>query len=407
MPTLRTELDDLLDRLAAVEPQPTPIVSLYLNTQADDRGRDRFSRFIQDELIDRVHGFHGHDGIRHALEKDAARIDEYLAASLRPKANGVALFSCASCGLFEAIQFDAPFPRHQLHLGPSPHLYPLALLSDRFPRYAALVADTNSARILVFALNRRVDEVKVENEKTRRSGGSGWSQARFQRHVDEQRLQHVKEVVDTLAEIVRVDNIDHVVVAGDEVVVPRLLERFPPALAAKVVDTLRLDITTPEHEVLQRTLDSIRENVARTEVTLAQQALDGHRAGGLGAAGLPRVTEALERGQVHLLLLTAFATPDGIVGEPAPPKKQAAASVAPAGAAKGTNGNGNGHGNGHGNGNGHHAETDPRTPPTIDETEASVLINLARQTDAEVRFVKDPTLLQHTQGVAALLRYRA
>jgi peptide subunit release factor 1 (eRF1) len=378
MPALQTEWDALLDRLTLVEPQSTPVLSLYLNTQADEHGRDRIHRFIRDELHGRVRGFHGHDGLRRTLSKDVERINDYLTKSLRPETNGAALFACAAAGLFEAMQFDAPFPRHQLHLGPLPHLYPLALLNDQFPRYAALVADSNTARILVFALNRRVAEKTVTHEKTSRTSGSGWSQARFQRHVDEKRQQHVKDVVDHLAEIVRADEIHRIVVAGEDVIVARLRERLPAALASMVVDTLRLDITTPEHEILRRTMDAIREKDARGDQAIVQQALAGHYAGGLGAAGLEDVLAALERGQVHVLLLTAAARTDGIIEEPAAPKKQQAATK----------------------------ELPRHRPRQIDEDQATALINLARQTDAEVRFIQDPELLWNVSGVAALLRYR-
>ena len=42
MPMVDTQLDELLHRLARVQPPPAPVISLYLNTQADERGRDRF-----------------------------------------------------------------------------------------------------------------------------------------------------------------------------------------------------------------------------------------------------------------------------------------------------------------------------------------------------------------------------
>src|SRR5262245_11230540 len=254
MPMVDTQLDELLHRLARVQPPPAPVISLYLNTQADERGRDRFSRFVQDELKDRVRGFHGHSGIKPSLESDVARIEEYLKKELRRETNGVAIFACSACGLFEALQIEAPFPRHQLYVTDTPFLYPLALVSDQFPRFAALVADTNTARILVFALNSRVDGAGIENETTRRTSGSGWEQARFQRHVDQHRLQHAKEVVARLEDIVRTDDIKKIVVYGDEVIVPMLKSYFTPQLTSLVVETLPLDMNAPDSTVLQRTL---------------------------------------------------------------------------------------------------------------------------------------------------------
>ena len=39
-------------------------------------------------------------------------------------------------------------------------------------------------------------------------------------------LHHIKEVVDTLDRIVRADNIQHIIVVGDEVAVPSSRMRF-------------------------------------------------------------------------------------------------------------------------------------------------------------------------------------
>lgn len=372
MPMVDTQLDELLHRLARVQPPPAPVISLYLNTQADERGRDRFSRFVQDELKDRVRGFHGHSGIKPSLEKDVARIEEYLRKELRRETNGVAIFACSACGLFEALQLEAPFPRHQLYVTDTPFLYPLTLVSNQFPRYAALVADTNTARILVFALNTRVDGAVVESEKTSRTSGSGWEQARFQRHIDQHRLQHAKEVVQRLDEIVRTDDIKRVVVCGDEVIVPMLRSHFTPHLASLVVETLSLDMNASDQTVLQRTLEAIRQNDAKSDHAVVEQAFDGHRAGGLGVVGFDATRAALNLGQVHVLLLTAAATPDGFTEEPAAPKRQQ--TVIPA-AAQG-------------------------------DSQYNELLALARQTDAEVRIIEDGDLLRHAEGVAALLRFR-
>jgi peptide subunit release factor 1 (eRF1) len=372
MPMVDTQLDELLHRLARVQPPPAPIISLYLNTQADERGRDRFTRFVRDELRDRVRGFRGHSGIKPSLERDVERIEEYLRKELRRETNGVAIFACSACGLFEALQLEAPFPRHQLHLSDVPHLYPLALVSDQFPRFAALVADTNTARILVFALNSRVDGAVVESEKTSRTSGSGWEQARFQRHIDQHRLQHAKEVVTRLEEIARTDDIRRVVVGGDEVIVPMLRSHFTPHLASLIVETLPIDMNTPDQVVLQRTLAAIRQNDAKSDQAIVEQAFDGHRAGGLGVVGVEATRAALTLGQVHVLLLAAAAQPDGINEEPSAPKRQQANAM----------------------------------PTALGENQFNELLAVARQTDAEVRFIEDPDLLKGVGGVAALLRFR-
>ena len=45
-----TTLTDTLDKLAAFDPAPFPVLSLYLNTQANQHGRDSFASFVRKEF---------------------------------------------------------------------------------------------------------------------------------------------------------------------------------------------------------------------------------------------------------------------------------------------------------------------------------------------------------------------
>jgi peptide chain release factor subunit 1 len=356
---------ECLDRLAAFEPTELPVISLYLNTQPDQHGRANFEAFVRKEFRARSRTFARRSLQRESFDRDAQRIREYLTRELRPDANGVAVFACAGKNDFlEALQLEAPVNRHQLFIGSQPHLYVLARLADQYRRYAAVIADTNSARIFVIGLNKILGADEVRNVKTNRTQRGGWAQARYQRHVDNYHLQHAKEVVDALDRIVRDEDIERIVFGGDEVIIPLLQEQLPPHLAAKVVDALRLDITTPEHEILRATLEAMKEQDAGDDAQRVERLLSEYRAGGLATAGLRDTLKALQIGQVDELILTASASEigdDSDQGE----------------------------------------EEEPIGPFTTDE-----LVTHARRTGARVRFIEDPALLAGIGGVGAMLRYR-
>ena len=146
-----TYLDPLLDRLAAFEPTTLPVLSLYLNTSPDQHGRDNFESFLRKELKAAGRTFPLRSPARSSFERDTERITTYLRDALRPSANGVSLFACAGAdGFFEHVQLDVPIDGHRLYVADRPHLYPLARLIDQSPPYAALIADTNAARLFVF-----------------------------------------------------------------------------------------------------------------------------------------------------------------------------------------------------------------------------------------------------------------
>jgi peptide chain release factor subunit 1 len=345
-------LTDRLDVLARLEPTSFPLVSLYLNTEVDATGRPNYDRFLRKELRDRAKTFTERSAERESLDRDVERIQDYVAGELKRSTRGLALFACAGIDLFEAIQLEVPFDQHRFVVSDRPHLYPLARLDDEHRRYAALVVDTHAARIFVFSTGSTVRAEQVENPKTKHSKAGGWSQARFQRHVENVHLQHAKEVVERLDEIVTADAIDHVIIAGNEVMVPLLKEQLPERLASKLTDVLRLDIGVPEHEVLAATLDALQRKDEETDEVVVRDLIGEYRAGGLAVLGAERVREALQRGQVDTLVITA--APEQVKG--------------------------------------------------ADEA-ANDLVTLARQTSASVRFIENPQVLAHVGGVGARLRY--
>src|SRR5205814_332254 len=223
-------------------------------------------RFLRREFNERARTYKAHTPERESFDRDAERINDYLANELRPETNGVAVFACAGAGdFFEAIQLAAPVENHRLYIYNQPHLYPLARAMDQYPRYAVLVADTNRARLFVFGRGKALQRDEVRNVKTRGARIGGWSQMRYQRHLEQYHLQHAKEVVDQLERVVREDDVLHVVLAGDAVIIPKLREQFPKAVADKVVDVLSLDINAPEHEILEESLEAMRRYDAQTD----------------------------------------------------------------------------------------------------------------------------------------------
>jgi len=309
-----TQLDQLtaqLDRLGSVDTGPFPVVSLYLNLQPDERGRDRFEPFLRKEFAERMRTYPASGPERDSLDKDAQQIRAYV-AEVDPALNGLALFACSGADLFEALPLAAGVDHHRLYISNQPHLYPLAQILGTSPRYLALLADTNSARIFVFAATGVERVEQIDGIKTKRTKIGGAAQARYQRHTENFHLHHAKEVVDVVARLVRDEGIDQIIIAGDEVIVPLLREQLPKDVADRIVDVVKLDIRAPQHEILNTTLAALREKDARTDSERVEALLDAYRAGGLACVGAEKVRKAFELGQVDELMIAG--APDVIEG---------------------------------------------------------------------------------------------
>jgi peptide subunit release factor 1 (eRF1) len=382
-------LNDQLDSLAAFEPSPYPVISLYLDTQPDGRGRDNFQAFVRKELKARAQTYPPRSPEREMLERDLERIATYLENSVEPSANGIAIFACDAAELFTTLQIDAPLGEHWLYVGDQPHLYPLARIASQYPRYAVVLADTRRTRILVIANGGVSNDTAIEGTKTRRTSQGGWSQARYQRHVENYHLQHIKDVVSALEKIVTQEGIDRVIVSGDPVAIPLLREQLPKVLAEKVVDELSIPSDAPEADVLAATRASMVEVDARSDREIVDAAVGAYRAGGLGVVGPDATLLALTNGQVDELLITAsLASLGGLRGTRA--SEMAIANdagiaepaVEPSAA-------------------GEPANAEMGTVRLADE-----LVTKAHQTSARISFIEDPSLLEPYGGVAATLRYR-
>jgi peptide subunit release factor 1 (eRF1) len=381
-------LSDQIDRLAEFEPSPFPVVSLYLNAQPSQHGRDQFHTFTRKEFKARGTTYPPNSRERASLEQDLDRIVRYLDTELEPSANGVAIFACSAAGLFEAVQMGAPIDHHWLYVGDRPHLYPLARVDSRYPRYIAVLADTNASRILVFAAGALVAEREVKGVKTRRTSEGGWSQARFQRHIENFHLHHTKDLVDTLERIVLQEGIDQIVVAGDEVITPLLREQMPKHIADKIVEHMRLDTNAPLDDVIRASLEAMKRASHRTVREKVEAAVGAYRAGGLGIVGPEDTLDALVKGQVDELLLTSSMSDLHGIGD------RTAARTEPGGA---------------------DTMAEPAVAALAGETAdasgeavrlADELVTKARQTGARTTFVEEPSLLMSYGGVAALLRFR-
>src|SRR6266576_1663300 len=301
-------LEHLIEKLAAFETQGhLPVVSLYLNAQADEQGHHNFLSFVRKQFPERAKSYEPHTPERESLDADLVRINRYLEQDIRTTSQGIAIFACSAANnFFEPVQLEAPIEHNRLFIYDHPHLYPLARLLDQYQRYAVVLADTNAASIFVFALGRAIKSTELQNVKTKRTQVGGWSQMRFQRHIENYHLHHAKEVVDTLERLVRDERIEYVTLAGDEQTIITLLkDQMSKELSDKVIDVLKFGIDTSERELLEESLIAYRRYNSLSDKEKVDHLLDEYRADGLAVAGVAQTLAAVCNGQVEELLIAA------------------------------------------------------------------------------------------------------
>ena len=381
VPTEPTEPqpDRLVDKLLEFEPVAAPVISLYLDARVNEQGKRNFMPFVRKQLNERAKSYDNNSPELESFQKDAERITTYLEDGIISTTSGLAIFACSAANdFFEVGEFEAPFERDRLFVSDRPHVYPLANLAHQYRRYAVVLADTNRARIFVFAAGQAVNEESIENVKTKRTSVGGWSQARYQRHEENYHLHHVKEVVEMLEKIVREEEIEHIILAGDvTAVIPLLREQLPKPLEEKVIDAVNLGIDTPEHELLEESLTVFKRHDSFTDMEKVERLMSEYRGDNLAVAGVPDTLAALSNGQVEELLIVSSA--ENLHFDEDEVKKVLELY-----------------------------DLDGTLPPEIDQqVVADELVRRANVlSSAQITFVEDDTRLQQIGGVGALLRYR-
>jgi peptide chain release factor subunit 1 len=371
--------ENLIKKLTEFEPSGFPFISMYLNTEPNENGKFNFDVFVRQQLSEKASEFESETTERESFDRDAERINEFL-ETIKPSTRGVAIFACAGANdYFEAREYEVPFEENNFFVFDRPHLFPLARLIDQNPIYAVVLADTSTAHIYAFKRGHIIEKEDIENIKTNGTKVGGWSQMRYQRHLENFHLLHAKEIVEELAKMVREDGIKQIILAGDETgIIPTLREQLPKELEEKVIDVLRLNVNTPEHELMEAAEQAIRQNDTLVDKEKIDYLKEQNYDNGLGVAGAEKTLAALSSGQVLELYVSADF--NNIEYDPKKVYKVLNAY------APGEDGE----------------IPDIRKTGTITEE----ILRRGFATADNVRFIEDGNLLEEFGGVGAILRYK-
>ena len=370
---------NFLSKLVDLKADGSPFLSIYLDTGPNENGQKNFDVFLKKQLNDHAAVIDPSSEERKRFDAVAEHIWQF-ANGIDPSTRGAAIFaSTGPSEFFQTLEFQVPIETNEFFSLEKPHIYPLMRIFGQHPTFVVAAADTNSARIFTYRRGRILEKEEIQNLKTSRSEAGGWSQMRFQRHLENFHEQHAKEVVAELDKLVRSERIDAVVLVGDEaVIIPMLMEEMSKELSEKVVAKLALNIDTPEKAMLEQADTAMREYDAAADAEKIDHLMEQNYEDGVGVTGVDNVLRALLNGQVQELYLTA--DPNDITYD-----NTAVEDVL--------------------------RKYEPALEDLPDVNDKALLIDeliaRAAATADSIRFIEDPHLLKTSGGVGAILRYQA
>jgi peptide subunit release factor 1 (eRF1) len=298
-----------------MEPDGTPFFSIYLNAEAGQNGRDTFPIWLKKPLSDEEQKYKEDEGELAKFNGAAERIQDFVENEVDPAANGIAIFTKMGDDYFEVVQLDVAFPQSKFFSLDRPHIFPLARAVNENPRYAVLWADKNKADIYVFGGETRIRsdvdvESKVEsiqNEVTQAAQAGGWSQQRFARRREKFHLEHAKEVVAELEEVMKKFNVEHFVICGDEeTILPVIKPELSKPMEEKLLGSFSMSQYDSEEEIREKSLEVVSIEMATLQQQKIEQLNDAAKSSAkMGTLGVEDTLRALANGQVEELILAS------------------------------------------------------------------------------------------------------
>lgn len=239
---------------------------------------------------------------RRGLKADLERIRRYLDEEFdRQGARGLAVFAAGLDNLWEALPLTGMVP-DAVRVSSDLYLSPLVPLVGRGE--GALVAIVSRERGEVYRLREgRLHEIAEQNEEQpRRHDQGGWSQAGFQRHIDELAAAHVRRVAEALNTQVRRLHGPGVVVFCPEPMRKEFEELLSQETRAGFAGWAHAEAHATPTQLLGLAEPVLAEWRARQETKAIARWREEAGRNGRAAAGWEEVLEAASDGRVEILL---------------------------------------------------------------------------------------------------------
>jgi peptide chain release factor subunit 1 len=293
---------DLLRRLAELRLDRPVVLSLYLDLNptefATPPARATAVRSLLDEAERRVRERDTlPHGDRMALESALERSRVFLERELPTDgAHAVAVFASQPVDLFETLRLPRSV-RSRVAIGRSPLVGPLARL-ERGEHFCVALVSRRDARIFRGSTDGLREIEQIHDTVFGQHDQGGWSQARYQRGIEKEKDDHLKNTAEALMRHFKRRPFQRLITGGPREVVADFERGLHGYLRERLAGRLEVDVDTATPEQVLQAAQPLFDKLERERESEALERLGERRACGLG-----EVLRALNERRVELLLL--------------------------------------------------------------------------------------------------------
>jgi peptide chain release factor subunit 1 len=316
MTTTTVSLDGLRE-LAAFRAQNGCAISLYvdLDPAVSPTMRDTAARVRA--LLDAAARSHGatrpdvaHE-VKVGLKADFERLAQYFESDFdRAGAHGLAVFAAGLDNVWSVLALPWKVA-DAARVADDFLLSPLVPLIGRGNGALVAVVGREQGRVLALRGGKFVQVADLTEETQGRHDQGGWSQARFQRHIENLGLEHYKAVSEELERLFRdLGRPRIIVVAGDEARAD-FAGVLPTELEDAVIGWTSADAHASDAELCEVVQPFVEEWRASREAEAVERWREEVGKNALGSSGWADTLEAASDGRVEILLYQAGVQRDG------------------------------------------------------------------------------------------------
>jgi peptide chain release factor subunit 1 len=302
---------DSLRQLAAFRAEHGCAISVYVDLDPTDSPTPRDAQTRLNSLLDEGLKSDGasrknltHDQ-RQGLRDDFGRIGRFFEQEFsRDGAHGLAVY-CAGLDNFWRVLGLTDSVSDEIKVGRELYLTPLVPLVGRGEGALVAVVSREQGRLYRLRGGRLEDVADHFDEQPRRHDQGGWSQANYQRHIDNLAQEHLRTVAEDLArQVRRLRNVSVVVVCAEELR-SEFAEALPKEVRQAIVGWTQAEARATTGELLTVAAPVLERRRAEQEAeTLARWREEAGR-NGRAASGWAGTLEAASDGRVELMLFQA------------------------------------------------------------------------------------------------------
>jgi peptide chain release factor subunit 1 len=302
---------DSLRQLAAFRAENGCAISLYLDLDPTDAPTPRDAHTRVNSLLDEGLKSDGasrtdltHDQ-RQGLKSDFQRIGIFFEQEFsRDGARGLAVYCSGLDNYWRTLPLMDSVS-DEIKVGRELYLTPLVPLVGRGEGALVAVVSREQGRLFRLRGGRLEDVADHFDQQPRRHDQGGWSQANYQRHIDNLAQEHLRTVAEDLARHVRRLRSVSVVVVCAEELRSDFAEALPKEVRQAIVGWTQAEARATPAELLAVAMPELeRRRKDEESEALARWREEAGR-NGRAASGWPDTLEAASDGRVDLLLFQA------------------------------------------------------------------------------------------------------